>query len=287
MRSSGACGEDQVVRHALVFRVKNNSSIWGAPTLSVCAGDSVQANIQGDTTNLLWNPTIGVSDPTSSKPWLSPYVTTVYTVLNLNDTTSTKVTVVVDTLAKQMLGGNGTEAWVTNAPTGATVVWYYSGVPIAMNVDTISTPITGDYFAMVMHNACTRFSDTVTVAQANSVPLINQGGSQFIAKGSGQYTVRFNLVQHNNNLNTIHLALVDSGVYKTGSIPEINLFDDQQQLIASGVMQSAGPGLWKATNLNVSLAHSKTYTLMVNTHAGKVALFKPSSLPFTEPNGCG
>jgi gliding motility-associated-like protein len=50
-----------------------------------CIGDSMQAFVSGDPATIFnWTPTIGVSDSSSFEPWLSPTVTTTYTVVATN-----------------------------------------------------------------------------------------------------------------------------------------------------------------------------------------------------------
>jgi gliding motility-associated-like protein len=51
-----------------------------APDSIICNGDSVQAFVSAGAVTFQWSPVDGVSDPVSSEPFLSPEVSTIYTV---------------------------------------------------------------------------------------------------------------------------------------------------------------------------------------------------------------
>ena len=282
-----SCSYKRPVSYALSVRLTKVSSISANSNLSICQGGMVQAQILGDTTNLSWSPASGVSDTTSASPYLFPTATTTYTVTNLNDGSAIQITVNVDSITAPVLGANGTVAYVPNYSSNYDgVVWYYSGVAIAQNVDSIVTPVTGDYFAIVTKGACTAFSDTVSVTGSGTVLGFNpNNGSVVLAQGNGLYEMTFQLNDYSNNLTNLSVAINDSGFFKTNAQPEFNLYDDQQQLIASGMLNSLGNGLWQATGINATLLANTPYQLNILTHSGKVALYAPAAFPFTELAG--
>jgi hypothetical protein len=82
-----ACLGEIATPYAINITVNRPGSTWGPSQLAICNGDSVRAQLFGDTSNIVWSPTTGVSNPNSASPWLSPQTSMQYTVTNLNDGT--------------------------------------------------------------------------------------------------------------------------------------------------------------------------------------------------------
>jgi hypothetical protein len=278
------CNPDFGVPFAIHIVIKKPGSIWMLNLPRLCTGDSVQAQILGDTTNLLWIPSIGVSNPTSASPILSPTVSTQYTVFNLNDTTQLKFMVVVDVLPQATLVNNGSWAQLPNFAAFDMVVWYYNGVPLAANVDSFSMPVPGDYFAFLTKGTCSGFSDTIVLINNNFIPLFTSGNSAVVTT-DGMASVQFKLNGFGNTLQTINLALPDSGTYKTAVMPSFRLLNSQQNTLVNGVATYLSDGFFILDSLNASLNPGETYTLEVDLHAGTTLFSAPAAFPFTEANG--
>jgi gliding motility-associated-like protein len=75
---TNGCMDTDTMRITVFTISINNDTLF-------CIGDSMQAFVGGDPATIFnWTPTIGVSDSSSFEPWLSPTVTTTYTVVATN-----------------------------------------------------------------------------------------------------------------------------------------------------------------------------------------------------------
>ena len=282
--SNGSCADALFAPFAVYIRVKQPGSIWAIQPAPICQGSSTQVVLQGDTSNVAWLPTTGVSNPASGAPYLSPTSSTIYTVTNLNDSTQITVNVEVDTIAQAALVDNTLWVELPNASDFDQVVWYYNGTPLAANTDSFFTPYPGDYFAYVTHGSCSAFSDTITRVNKNQVPAFGYGtGSTVYTDGTAN--LQFMVNGYTNTLTELALALPDSGTYKTASEPSIALLDPQANVLATGLAKANGNGFYVLDSLNVSLNPNAIYTLQVSMYAGNTIFSKPSVIPYTEPNG--
>jgi len=75
---TNGCMDTDTMRITVFTISINNDTLF-------CIGDSMQAFVGGDPATIFnWTPTVGVSDSSSFEPWLSPTVTTTYTVVATN-----------------------------------------------------------------------------------------------------------------------------------------------------------------------------------------------------------
>ncbi|MCT4623287.1 MAG: hypothetical protein N4A46_06655, partial [Schleiferiaceae bacterium] len=147
------------------IKVNANGPIHSKAYYNSCKGIGVQANIQGDTTNLLWTPSHGVSNPNSATAWLDPDSSIVYSVKDLNTGFVIMVSVSVDSIGQSfvILGNNGLELYVPQVVQIQEVSWYYNGALLPIGSDTTLPMVTGYYWAKVSHGVCSIWSDTVYV----------------------------------------------------------------------------------------------------------------------------
>jgi hypothetical protein len=270
---------------AVHIRVNNPGSIWGPSQLSFCKGDSVQAVIHGDTSNIAWSPTTGVSDPGSGSPWLNPQSTTAYTITNLNDSAQIQLTVTVDSIMPITLANNGSWVGLPNFNDYDQVVWYYNGIPLVANVDSFAMPWPGDYFAYVTRGACAAFSDTVLKVNGNMAPLFSSGTGTVVTT-DGFAEVQFTLNgAYGNVLQSLNVALPDSGMYKTGAEPSFMIVDGNQAVVASGTASLVSPGFYSLSGLNAGLNPNETYKLYVGLYSGATIFSAPASFPYSTPDG--
>jgi hypothetical protein len=274
-----------VTPFVVTITVKKPGSIWAIQPNAICLGDTTQGLILGDTTNLLWIPSAGVSNPQSGSPKLYPSATTKYTVVNLNDTTQIEVTVNVDTIAPASLIDNSTWVQLPNFTDYDQVVWYYNGIPLATNTDSFAMPWPGDYYAHVFSGACSAFSDTVIKVNKNMSPVFGNGSGVIVSTdGWAEFEFALNGV-HGNVLQSLNIALPDSGTYKTGSEPWFLLTDGNQTVVATGTASKVSEGFYSLTGLNLNLNPNETYKLFVDLYEGATVFSVPPSFPYTAPNG--
>ncbi len=281
---ASTCGEILTDNIAVHVKVNKTQSIFGQNNYTICQGGMVQTQITGDTTNLSWSPTTGVSQPSSATPYLSPSATTSYTVTNNNDGSQITVLVTVDSLTAPTLSSTSTHASLPNASSFDLVVWYYNGAAIALNVDSVAMIISGDYFAYVEKGACSAFSDTITKTFKNQIPLNGTGsGSTILVDGDGKYSLDFKVNGYNNELASLYLILPDTLINKTTTPPDVEIKDAQNNVVANATAVLIDGVTWEVTGLNAALATNQVYTLEMEFDAGTIALFKPTSFAYTEP----
>ena len=93
-----SCNVDRLSSVVVKIQVKELGAIYGPSSISSCYGSGVYPVINGDTTNVVWSPTTGVSNPTSGSPWLNPSSTTVYTITHVPSGDAIQLTVNVDSI---------------------------------------------------------------------------------------------------------------------------------------------------------------------------------------------
>lgn len=275
----------QIPEYVLIT-VTKPASIWNSQNTSVCIGDSLQIQINGDTTNLSWNPTTGVSNPTSGSPYLYANASTTYTVTNLNTGDQITIDWIVNNLASGSVTVTPNSVTLDSAALFDQIVWYYMGVPIALNSASIAAPWPGYYFAQISKGGCVGFSDTAKIGGGNLIALFDPlaSSTSVICDGSAAINLTYNS-QHFNTLTSLNVVLPDSGLFKTSAVPSFKFKDANQTILASGAASLTSNGQYSLNNLNVSLMPGETYTIELESISGRMLFCEPAALPANLPNG--
>ncbi|MEL7194079.1 MAG: gliding motility-associated C-terminal domain-containing protein [Bacteroidota bacterium] len=160
-------------------------SIDPIPDQNLCFGDSVQLNVTG--TGLAnatygWTPVLGLSDPTSPAPMVSPTTTTTFSVRATNrcgvDTASTTVNVFSPlqlSLGKTDIDCNGAANGTITAVTfggsnsGRVYIW---PTGVTQNTDTSAINLgPGTYSVMVADDAGCMVEDSITITEPSPLTL--------------------------------------------------------------------------------------------------------------------
>ena len=283
---TGSCNEEHVDAVSVVVKVNANQSIWAPSSFDVCQGSSGQVQINGDTTNLHWSPSVGVSDTTSASPFLFPTATTLYTITNLNNGDQISLVVNVDSIVAPVLTSSGTHAIIPNYSDYDGAVWYYNGVAIAQNVDSVAMPVAGSYFAIVTKGACSAQSNSITFTNKNQI-VVNgtSGGTPILVNADGMFSMQFMVNDYTNILNNMVLVIADELTLKTTTPPSIEIKTSSNQVIYSGTATAIDDVMWEVASMNLTLNANESYSLQVVFDAGNIVLFAPTALPYTEDNG--
>jgi hypothetical protein len=203
----------------------------------------------------------------------------------LNDSAQIQLTVNVDSITLATLVDNSTWVELPNFTDYDQVVWYYNGIPLAANVDSFAMPWPGDYFAYVTQGTCSAFSDTVIKVNKNMTPVFGSGSNTVVSTdGFAEFEFKLNGV-HGNVLQSLNVALPDSGTYKTSSEPWFLLTDGNQTIVATGTASKVSDGYYSLTGLNVTLNANETYKVFMDLYSGPTVFSAPTSFPYTEDNG--
>jgi gliding motility-associated-like protein len=145
-------------------------------TFYLCAGDSVQIQVNTNISNLSWTPSATLSNDTISNPFASPISTTTYvvSVLGAACTTMDSITVIVGSVAVNLTGVNplcngDTTGSITTTTTGSNYTYLWNTGDTTTNLINQGA---GTYTLMVSSGACQdTFSVTLTEPTAIALSL--------------------------------------------------------------------------------------------------------------------
>lgn len=168
--ATGGSYNDQIVCLDYVTAVDELDDV------TVCPGDSVQLFLPEGFVSYSWSPATGVSDPTAPDPWLSPDVTTTYTVTitdECGNTITNIVTVTVGSPELVDLGPDlslceGDEELISVFLAGATYEWNNGSTLPAITITE-----SGTYWVELTLGNCTD-ADTINV-NYSPAPFVNFG----------------------------------------------------------------------------------------------------------------
>lgn len=279
-----SCSVDRINSIAVLVKVKKAGAIYGPSSMTSCYGSGVYPTIYGDTSNVSWSPTTGVSNPTSGSPWLNPPSTTVYTITHVPSGDAIQLTVNVDSIGPLSFNliNTGTEL-IVPAFANAQTHWIYNGALLTTVSDTLPLDVTGTYWAEVEGTLCKSYSDTVhALVSAKFSNSNTQGGPINTMASSSSF--QFSLNQNGNTLESLELILPDTSAGKTTSLVVVELYESGN-LIKSSVASQKTDWLWEAIGFNTLLSPGLLYEVKITTDLSSSVLFQPVSLPFTEDNG--
>jgi hypothetical protein len=116
-------------------------------------------------------------------------------------------------------------------------------------------------------------------------PLFSSGTGTVVTT-DGFAEVQFTLNgAYGNVLQSLNVALPDSGMYKTGAEPSFMIVDGNQAVVASGTASLVSPGFYSLSGLNAGLNPNETYKLYVGLYSGATIFSAPASFPYSTPDG--
>ena len=146
----------------------------------ICAGDTAQLHVLGDTTNLSWSPSAGISCANCASPKVYPATTTTYTVTDNNTGYSESVLVEVNVpLAKPQLSQSGSVLTLNNASLYDTAIWQRSHAPLSVSGNTVDAWLSGEYWVNAQNGACIQQSDTINVWNTGNMVGTSAAGGSF------------------------------------------------------------------------------------------------------------
>ncbi len=281
------CGVYRTKTLTVNISVKKAQSMYSVSSYSYCKGAAgVKAQIKGDTSSVLWYPSYGVSDTLLASPLLNPDSNMVYTVSNSNSGVNFKVHVFIDSLLVNSfkLTNTGTELIVPTIDSMQTHSWFYNGVLLPVDSDTLPILLTGFYWATLQKGACLIYSDTIKAAVLNKLSNSNAQGNG-IKTGATKSSFEFSLNHYSNTLTDLQILLPNVGHNKSAILIGIEI-RKQGVVLYQNLAVRETQNIWKVENINKLLQAGQTYTLeMLTKDVSNLILFKPQTLPFTEDNG--
>jgi hypothetical protein len=258
-------------------------NFWGpSGPLSICRYSSIQGTLFGDTSNVVWSPTTGVSNPTSGSPMLNPVATTTYTVTNLNNNTSLQVTVHVDTMYLPTLIDDGKVLTLVHGNKFTEVAWNFDGIPLRMNSSDMITTVPGEYRADVAYHECQDQSNAVVRSHPVIEPRFYYGMWKVVAT-DGWSEIEFDLTNV-GFLDEIYVALPDSGAFKSGFKKPVLELKEQQTTVWVDTAIQQGHVFYGLNNLGLILQPG-SYTLRVSHYGGHTVFASPIAVAGTHFGG--
>jgi hypothetical protein len=280
---SDSCKEKRNQNLGLYIRVKRTQSIYSTSGAIVCNGQPFHSQILGDTTNLQWYPSTGVSNPTSASPLLSPSQNTTYTIVNLNNGDSISLKIEVGLVQKPILNISNATLSIPNNKAFDEVTTYYNGTAVYQVDDSLQVNLVGDYYSEGILGNCSSFSDSIKHSALNKIALSNaQKGAAIKTSGHGKKVLKFNFPNRNYQVQKIRMLSPISAYNKTSSAPELKLLDLQGQLLKSVSGTYANNQVWEFNMSNQPFTQGDIYILELTMSETEVVLFKPQSLPFSD-----
>jgi hypothetical protein len=282
--SADTSGCTKSTPYAVHIRLKKPAlNFWGpSGPLSMCRYASILGTLFGDTSNVVWSPTTGVSNPTSGSPVLSPTVTTTYTVTNLNNNTSLQLTVHVDTMYLPTLTDDGQVLNLVHGNKFTEVTWKFDGIPLRLNSSDMITTVPGEYRADVAYHDCEDQSNAVVRSHPIIEPLFSYGLWKVVST-DGWSELNFDLTNV-GYLQEIYVALPDSGAFKSGFKKPVLELKQQQTSIWLDTAIQQGHVFYGLDNLNLILQPGN-YTLRVTHYGGHTVFASPIAVAGTHFNG--
>lgn len=200
----------------------------------ICYGDSTQITVSGDTTNLLWSPSAGVSDVNSANPDLYPMQTTVYKVIDQNTGFKQYIEVIVDSLVlPTIIEQNGTYI-VSNSENWDTLIWRLNGAPLQNGKQPLTPMYTGSYYVEATLGACNGISNVLDTAFNNSISLTALAQKKDLDTHPYQASYGMNITNSGNSyLHVTDILLSASATVSDTPSFFIEIFDNNKNKVFS------------------------------------------------------
>jgi len=181
---------------SILVRVEPIALVSAGPDKSVCNGGSVQLSATGAAASYIWNPTTGLSDPTSLSPTASPLTTTTYVLTARTgscvsvDSVTVRVSNIIITLQPTLSVCKGSSVEL-RAEGAVRYVWSpTTGLSDPTIANPIASPVVTTTYTVVATDQfdCSAQKTTTIFVKENS-PLKLRLGSVLAGAGSESATM--------------------------------------------------------------------------------------------------
>ena len=253
--------------------------------ISQCGTSSNPVHIFGDTTNLSWSPTLGVSNSAGSEVWLNPPVTTSYTVTNLNDSSQIHILVKVVPLSFA-LQVNSNLVTLPTSIDSTNVFWFYNGLSLGSGMSEIETNVSGYYWAEFNNGSCTSFSDTIHKVELNEIFVSGLDSSAYSAAAQLGYS-EFSVTPNKDlNLGEVSVIIPKSKVFNHSGTVGLKVFEkgQSQPKFVSTLVYLDDMKVYEM-GLSSVLENGKEYIFKIEIPDWEVSQFSPQAWPFVSYDG--
>lgn len=287
-----ACNLKRITHYTIQIELLD-LNVFSQDTLYVCQGDSVQAAVTGDTTNLNWLPALGVSDVSSAHPWLKPLQTTTYKIYNQNNGSYAQTTVVVNPrvivpLQSALLGLS-----LPTAHQSKPNKWFINGVFNDINKGYKAVSLSGYYTVEITNTNCENHTDTVFYDLPNQVCLHDYPAVPH-EDFSQLKTISFELGVNNASRTISSMYIInDLHTTTTANAIQVEIREKQgaQNLVFTGTFTDAGNHFY-VHGLNLQISPTTSYVVKIGNEnqpnqlgTRNFPLIKPAQFPFSDVNG--
>jgi hypothetical protein len=268
---------------AVYVRVKKAQSIRSVSRIDLCNGQVKKAQILGDTTNLKWYPSIGVSNNTSASPFINPPQSQVYTVVNQNNGDSIQIHVNVGVAPKPILNKFNKDLIVANDKAFESINTLYNGATLYQEHDEMKITLVGEYYSHGHYGNCFRSSDTVKFAQLNRVANSAAfSGKSIRSSGNDVKSLTLQFLNRSYSIDTIRFLAPNPQYQKTALSPYLVIIDPQNQTIFSDTAIGYQNLVWKFSLSGLTLDQGTNYRIELHQFENEIVMFKPHAFPYTD-----
>lgn len=213
--------------------ISNSIAVVASNDTAICGGNSASLNATGSTTNYLWTPSTGLSNPAIANPTANPLITTTYTVTASSGTCSAtdSVIITVNDPVQPTISASGPTTFCTggsvtltsSATSGNT--WSNASINNSINVSA-----NGTFTVTVIDiNGCNATSNP-TVVTVNSIPNASAGNPvNFCSGGNANIGTstsgNFYLWTPSTGLNNPNIANPSVTGINTGTTPIVQQYN--------------------------------------------------------------
>lgn len=250
----------------------------------LCQGDTLNPIVRGDTTQLLWSPSFGVSDTTSGSPKLYPTSSTSYTLTNLNDGSVQEFYVKVGKPQPWFILQNDGESLSYVPLKSKKNSWYYNGAKVAVDQSKYKLVLPGSYEAVLEDSICLRSSKPSVHKNPSIVSLsTDQNGGSVIEENVSEVKVTASSLMKGRILTNIHLLIPDSTVKKTNAVQKLEIIDPTSGMVLLGVtLSEIHQGYYSSSGFSLNLVQGKNYEFLITSNDQTMLLYQPSAMPFID-----
>ena len=268
------------------LEIEYNSPFYSQQSsYNICIGDTVFPNVQGATQNLKWTPNSEITSVYGANPGIFPTSSTTYTATDTVTGVSMNLLIhVLDTNIKPLVTSSGTHVSISNGDDYDQYDWYFNGLNIASNTDSVPLFSSGSYYVIAEYGACTFYSDTQKVNMKTSIPLNDDQGEAIVGSGPATWTYDLsNVSGYSNKIDSIVILTPDMSSGKTTSMVTLTIKQNGSVWFTDTAAYQTD--FRQIFPINKSLHPGSAYVMEVSTTETDFALFKPSSFPYTENTG--
>ncbi|MCT4624200.1 MAG: T9SS type A sorting domain-containing protein [Schleiferiaceae bacterium] len=203
---------------------------------SICNGDSLRVEIPGNSSNLTWSPNSNIHMDSIGVYYLSPSISTLYTVTDNSSGYSETVYVNVDNIMTPTIGQSGNDFELWNANTYDSLVWTVNQMPIATPAphDKVTPDLTGVYRIVAYKGSCVDVSNALSFTNPLNFELTPDTQGEYDGTEMDDYS--FGMSIKNNQNSQLIVDYVTVGAWHDGNqnqSAKLRLIDTDQNIVFS------------------------------------------------------